>query len=233
LGALRIPDPATAGDFCRRFEAEAQLLALMDAINDPRVKVWKQQPLRFHDLAKIDADGTVTPTFDECKQGMDMSYKGEWGFHPLVASLANTKEVLYLANRPGNRPSHEGADVLLDKAVELCRLGGFLKMLLRGDTDFTQTWKLDDWDAAGDVTFIFGVKAMPNLVSLAEALPDSAWQRLQRAPRAISPRTSRSESFGSVSTRTWCCNANMWPSSSTAPATASVTTALSSCARTS
>jgi hypothetical protein len=183
LGARRIPDPTTAGDFCRRFDTEAQVMALMDAINQPRVKVWKQQPPRFHDLAKIDADGTVVHTFGECKQGMDMSYKGVWGFHPLVVSLANTKEVLYLKNRSGNRPSHEGADVLLDKAIELCRLGGFLKMLLRGDTDFTQTWKLDEWDAAGDVTFIFGVDAMPNLVKLAETLPESAWQRLQRPPR--------------------------------------------------
>jgi hypothetical protein len=183
LGALRIPDPTTAGDFCRRFETEAQILGLMEAINEPRVKVWKQQPPEFHDLAKIDADGTVTPTFGECKQGMDISYKGEWGYHPLVVSLANTKEVLYLKNRSGNRPSHEGADVLLDKAIGLCRQGGFLKMLLRGDTDFTQTWKLDEWDAAGDVRFIFGVDAMPNLRALAESLPESAWQRLQRPPR--------------------------------------------------
>ena len=163
LGARRIPDPTTAGDFCRRFETDGDLLALMEAINLCRLKVWKQQGPEFFELAVIDADGTVAPTDGECKQGIGLSYKGVWGFHPLVVSLANTKELLYLKNRSGNRPSHEQADVYLDKAVELCRKAGFLEILLRGDTDFSQTWKLDEWDAAGDIRFIFGIDAMSNL----------------------------------------------------------------------
>jgi len=44
-----------------------------------------------------------------CKQGVDIAYDGTWGHHPLIVSLANTGEVLSLVNRPGNRPSHEGA----------------------------------------------------------------------------------------------------------------------------
>jgi hypothetical protein len=104
LGARRIPDPTTAGDFCRRFETDRQVLALMEAINQSRLRVWKQQSPEFFRCATIDADGTIAPTFGECKRGMGMSYKGEWGFHPLLISLANTKEPLYLVNRPGNRP---------------------------------------------------------------------------------------------------------------------------------
>jgi hypothetical protein len=183
LGALRIPDPTTAGDFCRRFETDADLLALMEAINLCRLKVWKQQPPEFFQLAVLDADGAIAPTFGQCKQGMGMSYKGDWSYHALLISLSNTKEPLYLVNRSGNRPSHEQADVYLDKAIELCRKGGFLGILLRGDTDFSQTWKLDEWDNAGDIRFIFGIDAMPNLKALAKELPESAWQRLQRPPR--------------------------------------------------
>jgi hypothetical protein len=183
LGARRIPDPTTAGDFCRRFVTDRQVLALMEAINRSRLRVWARQQPEFFRCATIDADGTTAPTSGECKRGMGMSYKGEWGYHPLLISLANTKEPLYLVNRPGNRPSHEQADAYLDKAIELCRGAGFLEVLLRGDTDFTQSWKLDEWDDAGDVRFIFGVDAMPNLKGLAAALPDSAWRRLQRPPR--------------------------------------------------
>ena len=63
---------------------------------------------RIFDLATIDMDGTLVETAGQCKQGMDIAYDGTWGYHPLVLSLAETGEVLWLVNRSGNRPSHEG-----------------------------------------------------------------------------------------------------------------------------
>jgi len=192
LGAVRIPDPTTAGDFCRRFTTDEQILLLMECFNEPRLKVWKQQPEEFFKLAIVDVDGTIAPTWGECKQGMDLAYNGQWGYHPLLVSLANTKEILYLINRPGSRPSHEQADEYLDRAVILCQRGGFEHVLLRGDTDFEQTWKLDGWDASGLVTFIFGADACPGLVRRAQALPADSWRRLERpAPYEVKtePRT--------------------------------------------
>jgi hypothetical protein len=178
LGAQRIPDPTTAGDFCRRFD-EIDVEILMSAINDVRVNVWRQQPDEFFEEAIIEADGTMAPTTGECKQGMDINYKGQWGYHPLLVSLANTAEPLYLVNRSGSRPSHEGAAARFDQAIGLCRRAGFGKILLRGDTDFTQTRELDRWDTEG-VRFIFGIDAMANLVTQAENLPETAWKRLKR-----------------------------------------------------
>jgi hypothetical protein len=46
LGAPRIPDPTTAGDFCRRF-SELKTLQLLQGINRARRTVWKQQPKTF------------------------------------------------------------------------------------------------------------------------------------------------------------------------------------------
>jgi len=181
LGADRIPDPTTAGDFCRRFESADQVIGLMDTINRVRLNVWKAQPPKFFQRAVIDADGTIAPTTGQCKAGMDISFDGQWGYHPLVVSLANTKEPLYLLNRPANRPSHEQAAIYLDKSIELCRKAGFRSILLRGDTDFTQSRKLDRWDE-DQVEFIFGIDAMPNLVEHAETLHPSAWKPLVRPP---------------------------------------------------
>ncbi len=142
LGAQRIPDPTTAGDFCRRFE-EADVIALMEAINETRLEVWKEQPEEFFEEAILEADGTLAPTTGECKGGMNLSYKGTWGYHPLLLSLSNTQEPLYLVNRSGNRPSHEGAWHWFDQSIELCRRAGFRKITLRGDTDFSQAEHLD------------------------------------------------------------------------------------------
>jgi len=181
LGAQRIPDPTTAGDFCRRFRAE-HLDALQDAIDDARRKVWAGQPASFFQEAILDADGTVVETTGECKQGMDISYKGQWGYHPLVITLANTSEVLRLANRSGNRPSHEGAAAKLDESIALCRAAGFQMIRLRGDTDFSQTEHLDGWHEQG-VTFCFGLDVTPLRHVDADDLPETAWKPLERPPK--------------------------------------------------
>ena len=178
IGASRIPDPTTDGDFCRRFDGE-QINALMDVFNETRVKVWRQQPAAFFDEAVIDADGTMVETTGECKEGMDISYKGEWGYNALVLSLANTCEPLYLINRPGSRPSQEHAAEYFDKAIELCTKAGFRRVRLRGDTAFSQTQHLDRWHDAG-ATFVFGIQAFPAYLEIAGKLPSEAWERLDR-----------------------------------------------------
>jgi hypothetical protein len=191
LGAHRIPDPTTAGDFCRRFE-DLQVLELMQGINRARRVVWKQQPQEFFQQPTIEADGTMVETCGEKKEGIGMNYNGQWGYCPLVVSLAETQEVLYLANRSGNRPSHEDAAFYFDMAIDECRKAGFEKIVLRGDTDFSLTENFDRWDSGG-VEFVFGMDAMPNLVEIAENLDESAWTRLQRKrqQRQGPPRAKR------------------------------------------
>ena len=182
LNATRIPDPTTAGDFCRRFKPE-DIGNLQQAYDRVRLKVWARQPDAFLDRATLDFDGTHVLTKGECKQGLDMNYKGEYSYHALIVSLAETNEVLRIINRSGNRPSHEGAAEQADQAIALCRQAGFRKIRLRGDTDFSQTAHLDQWDAAGDVEFLFGMDSRANLELLADNLPAFAWVRLKRRAR--------------------------------------------------
>jgi hypothetical protein len=182
LGARRIPDPTTAGDFCRRFAA-SDIHALQNAFHETRLRAWARQPAAFFKRAVLDVDGSLVATTGACKEGMDIAYDGTWGYHPLIVSLANTNEVLSIVNRSGNRPSHEGAAAELDRCMQVCFRGGFQCILLRGDTDFSQTEHLDRWDADSRVCFIFGYDCHANLVEIAEQLPELAWKKLQRTPR--------------------------------------------------
>jgi len=143
LGVESLPDPTTAGDFCRRFDADA-VLALQEAANRARLKVWGRQPDSFFEQpAVIEADASIVPTDAQTKEGMDIAYNGIWGYSALVVSLANTREPLYLGLLGANRPSHEGVIDYYDRAISLCRQAGFTQVRLRGDTDFSLTTELD------------------------------------------------------------------------------------------
>jgi hypothetical protein len=123
LGAQRIPDSTTAGNFPRRFDNEKKVEALMEAVHESRATVWRQQPASHRRLARIDVDGTIAETDGETKERMDLSYDGRWGFGPLVISLANSGEVLYGVNRPASRPSHDGCAPWIDKAIDFALRG--------------------------------------------------------------------------------------------------------------
>jgi len=191
LGVESLPDPTTAGDFCRRFDPDA-VLALQEAINRARLKVWRRQPDSFFaQPAIIDADASIVPTDAQTKQGMDISYNGIWGYSALVVSLANTREPLYLGLLGANRPSHEGVIGYYDRAISLCRQAGFTEIRLRGDTDFSLTSELDRWHDDG-VRFVFGYDAKANLVHTAERQGEDLYHELAGradAQIATTPRT--------------------------------------------
>ena len=179
LGAEIIPDPTTAGDFLRRFN-EPDIIKLMEAANETRTKVWKRQPKKFFEKAILNVDGTIAGTTGECKEGMDISYKGIWGYAPLIISLANTREPLYLINRPGNAPSHLDSSQWIDRSLDLVS-DTFKEVWIRGDTDFSLTAHFDKWDKR--CKFVFGIDAMKNLVSIADTISEEQWEIIKRKPK--------------------------------------------------
>jgi hypothetical protein len=189
LGAQIIPDPTTAGDFLRRFE-EQDVLDFMSAKNNIRKKIWEKQPTSFKKMAIVNVDGTISETYGQCKQGMDISYNGKWGYAPLIISLAGTREVLYVVNRSGNAPSHLDSAKWLDKTLDLVS-DSFEKVYIRGDTDFSLTSNFDKWDKR--CRFVFGMDARNNLVKLAGQIPESEWDLLQKEPRKIKTQPRKNQ----------------------------------------
>jgi hypothetical protein len=193
LGACRLPDPTTAGDFLRRFDQPA-LDALNHAIDDAQERVWRRRfKKRRQPLAIVDLDSHVREVYGVQKEGADFSYKGTWSYHPLVISLAGTQECLRLINRPGNAPSAEGAANQLRKLLP--RLGQrFRQVIVRGDSAFLDHEILDTC-ADADQCFAIVMASYPNVVDLADKLPERTWQRFkpraQREPRKKQQRRRR------------------------------------------
>lgn len=175
LEAERIPAQSTAGDFLRRFRQE-DIEQLMDTINEIRIEIWKLQSKRFRRQATIAIDATIEETTGECKEGMDLSYDKRWGYAPLVVSLMQTREPLFLENRPGNTPSHHNAAKWLNKTLDLIEQV-FDRIYMVGDTDYGLTEHFDGWDERG-AKFVFGYDARPNMVEIAENIEH--WRLLQR-----------------------------------------------------
>ena len=187
LGARRIPDPTTAGDFLRRFDEE-QVEALLEANLEIGKRAWKWK--RGKGQATIDVDGTIAEVSGDCREGADLAYNGKWGYGPLLVTLANSSEVLWVENRSASRPSHEGAPAALDRCAEACLGRGFDSVLFRGDTDFSSTAYLDGWEEKG-YRFVFGLMAHAKVKNLANALEETAFKPLERQNREPADLRSR------------------------------------------
>jgi hypothetical protein len=174
LGATRIPDPSTAGDFLRRFDQES-IAALDEAIDEAQERVWKRRyGKRKSALGIIDLDSHVRHVYGNQKEGADFTYKGGFGYHPLVISLAETQECLRLVNRPGNMASAEGAArEIAGLAPLLARR--FAKVLVRGDSAFARQ-DIFDVCAAHGLHFAMVSGAQPNFAALAEGLDGHSWR---------------------------------------------------------
>jgi len=179
VGARRVPGATTAGDFLRRFE-DGDVIDLLEASLAIGKRAWKGK--RGKDQATIDIDGTIAEVHGECREGADMAYNGKWGYGPLLVSLANSSEVLYVENRPASCPSHVGAPEILDRCAEACLDRGFDSVLFRGDTAFSSIAHLDRWDQKG-YRFVFGMKAHAKALALAEGLKEGDFRRLVRPTR--------------------------------------------------
>jgi hypothetical protein len=174
LGAVRIPDPTTAGDFLRRF-GWVDLQALDAAIDRAQDGVWKRRYRRRKvDRSIVDLDSHVHPVYGDQKEGADFSYQGSLAYHPLVISLAGTQECLRLINRAGNAPSAQGAEEQLEELFPWL-LRRFREVLVRGDAAFCSQKIFDACEAYGQF-FVVVSPTQRNFGALAEALPESAWK---------------------------------------------------------
>lgn len=187
LGTRRIPDPTTAGDFLRRMGYDDNL-ELMNILNDINNLAWKLIETA-KDNAILDIDSKVEETYGECKEGLDMSYKGQWGFHPLVVTESTTSTHVGFAFRSGNAASAgSDADWLIDYSIDRVT-PLFNRVFLRGDSAFSLTYKFDSLDKR-NVGFCFGYKSTAGLTAHADSLQQSSWKRFhkQQKPKSESYR---------------------------------------------
>jgi DDE family transposase len=194
IGACRIPDPTTGGDFLRRFhEKDHQLPGLRHAVDEVQSAVWRRlrrgRRRRDAGWSIVDVDGHVKPLYGVQKEGADF-YKSTWCYQPLIVSLAGTGECLAIRNRPGSVRSSDGTAGVLDQVLpRVHERGG--RMLVRGDSDFDRGDVRAACDRAG-AYFAFVGREFTDRPKLVEQIPESAWNPFRtRAHREQVERRQR------------------------------------------
>jgi len=195
LGACRLPDPTTAGDFLRRFQSRRNpdaLPGLRRANDELQGRVWRtlsrrERRRRKREWAVIDLDGHIKELCGVQKEGADFSYNGKWSYQPLFVSLAATGECLAVRNRPGNVRSGDGADEVIGDVLPRVK-DHFLHMLVRGDADFDRQDLREACEEHG-AYFAFVGRAHPGRPEQAAALPDQTFKPFR--PRGERQRARR------------------------------------------
>ena len=180
VGACRIPDPTTAGDFLRRFKLAQDVEELSGAIDEVEETVWSKLPGKVrrhrkkHEMALVDLDGHIKPLYGVQKQGADFSYDGRWSYQPLVVSLGGSGECLKVVNQPGSARSSDAAAKALEEVLPLVRRH-FKNAIVRGDSDFDRSDVYNETIDAG-AYFAIGGRLYPNRAALVEAIAEKDWQ---------------------------------------------------------
>jgi Transposase DDE domain group 1 len=203
VGACRIPDPTTAGDFLRRFRTEPDVERLSGVTDEVEEAVWSKLPRKIrcrrkkHELALVDLDGHIKPLYGVQKEGADFSYDGRWSYQPLVVSLGGSGECLKVINQPGSaRPSDAAAKAVKEVLARVMR--HFRGALVRGDTDFDRS---DIFNAAIEegAYFAIGGRVHPNRAALAQRIAEENWKPFlpgaEREPRSRSSRHGRTANY--------------------------------------
>ena len=144
VGACRIPDPTTAGDFLRRFRTVQDIEQLSAVIDEVQEAVWSKfsrkvrRQRKKREFALVDLDGHIKPLYGVQKEGADFSYNGQWSYQPLVVSLGGSGECLKVVNQPGSARSSDAAAKALKEVLPRV-LRHFGNALVRGDTDFDRS----------------------------------------------------------------------------------------------
>ncbi len=203
VGACRIPDPTTAGDFLRRFRAAQDVEQLAGVTDEVQEAVWSKLPRHVrrrrkkHELALVDLDGHIKPLYGVQKEGADFSYDGRWSYQPLVVSLAGSGECLRVVNQPGSARPSDAAAKALEEVLPLVKRY-FRNAIVRGDTDFDRS---DVYKAAieAEAYFAIGGRLHRNRAALVEAIAEERWKpfvpRADRQPPSGSSREVRTPNY--------------------------------------
>ncbi len=163
----------------------------------------------------IDVDSFVGEVHGYRKEGVGFGYTKQRGYHPMLASRADTGEVLHVRLRKGQAASPRGVVRFVDELIARVRRAGAVgEKLLRADSAFWNNKLIARLENAGWRYSISVRLQLPVKDALAE-IPESAWTPLQDYPAdgeaQIAETTIKDKRLIVRRTRLVGAQAELWP----------------------
>jgi len=205
--------PSTLGTFLRAFTFGhvRQLDALLDRSLE---RAWKAGAGPGADRLVIDVDSFVGEVCGRLKQGAAYGYTKLLGYHPILATRADTREALHIRLRKGSANSQKGMLRFTEELIaRVNRAGASGVKLLRADSGFWNNKVFERLEKAG-WQYSIGVRMQKGIREVVEAIDEDAWQPInypEQGEAQIAETRSGGRRLIVRRTRLLGAQAELWP----------------------
>jgi Transposase DDE domain group 1 len=166
--------PSTIGTFLRAFTF-GHVRQLDRVLDVALARAWETGAGPGELPLVIDLDSFVGEVHGHQKQGASYGYTRQFGYHPILATRADTGEVLHIRNRDGRANTLRGARRFVDELLARVRRAGHTgTIVIRADSGFENHKLMQTLDRQG-VEFSIGVRQHKHIRALIDEIPETDW----------------------------------------------------------
>jgi hypothetical protein len=177
-----MPAPSTLGTFLRAFTF-GHVRQLDALLGEALVRAWRSGAGPGDGRLVIDVDSFVAEVCGRLKQGAAYGYTKVLGYHPILATRADTREVLHIRLRKGSANTSKGMLRFTDELIaRVTRAGASGVKLLRADSGF---WNINVFGRLENAgwQYSIGVRMQKGIRETVEQIEDNAWQQVEDYPK--------------------------------------------------
>src|SRR4051794_16842188 len=172
-----VPAPSTLGTFLRAFTF-GHVRQLDKLLAETLTRAWQAGAGPGAGRLVVDVDSFVGEVCGPLKQGAGYGYTRVFGYHPILATRADTREALHIRLRRGSANTQKGSQRFCEELIaRVERAGATGTKLLRADSGFWNTKVFALLERVG-WQYSIGVRNNPKVKRVIEAIPETAWQTI-------------------------------------------------------
>src|SRR4051812_24221584 len=176
-----VPAPSTLGTFLRAFTF-GHVRQLDKLLAESLTRAWAAGAGPGDGRLVIDVDSFVGEVCGYQKQGASYGYTRRFGYHPILATRADTREALHIRLRKGSANTQKGIKRFCEELIaRVDRAGATGTKLLRADSGFWNTKVFELLERAG-WQYSIGVRNIKKVRHAVEAIPEDRWMRVDDYP---------------------------------------------------